>query len=227
MAKTCHSCPHLQSCLVGELDERGRKMFSDALQRYTVSGKGRSLFNQGEPAECCYFLCDGAVKFTRVLQTGHEVVVDVKKAPAALGKFQTSKRLVHSQSIVTISAAASIARIPTNLLLNLLRDYPALLKSTLNQLAGRLDTLYMMLACMKLSVRDRLLCLIALILPPTGEAVVSVALSNIELAQLAQTTPETISRTIRKLHAEGQVDIDRGTLKIKKQILQKALDQLA
>ena len=226
MAKTCHSCPQLRSCLVGALDKRGRKIFSDALQRYSVQGKGRALFNQGEPADCCYFLCDGAVKFTRVLQAGHEVILDVRKAPAALGKAQTLKQPVHFQSIVTITKSVSIGRVETKLLLDLLRDYPVLLQNALNQLAGRLEILYKMLACMKLRVRDRLLCMIALTLSSSGEDDVIVPLSNIELAQLAQTTPETISRTIRQLHAESKLDIGRGTLKIKKQILQKALDQL-
>src|SRR3972149_4045400 len=84
MAASCMSCFFRRSCFVGEFDEEGIKRFSAGLHRFTVRGTGRAIFNQGEPADCCYFLCDGLVKLTRVLKEGDEVILDLLSPPNGL-----------------------------------------------------------------------------------------------------------------------------------------------
>ena len=228
MVKTCHSCPHLRSCLVAGLDEKGLQKISDSLRRYSVQGKGRALFNQGEPVAAFFFLCDGTVKLTHVLRNGDEVILDVKTASSTLGKYKTPQQQSHFQSIVTASDSVDLGYIQADILQELLRDNPAFLQGLLNHLEDRSEIIYKRLACMKLRLRDRLLCLIALTLPAKEREEIVVPFSNIELAQLAQTTPETISRTIHQLKAKGRVDISvAGSLKIKKRVLQEYLDQLA
>ena len=76
-------CSFRPSCFAAE-DEEGVKRFSAGLHRFTVRGTGRAIFNQGEPADCCYFLCDGLVKLTRVLKEGDEVILDLLFPPNGL-----------------------------------------------------------------------------------------------------------------------------------------------
>jgi len=76
MPASCRSCSFCRSCFVEEFDEEGVKGFSAGLQRFTVRGTGRAILNQGEPADCCYFLCDGLVKLTKSIQ-----IAGVHEAP--------------------------------------------------------------------------------------------------------------------------------------------------
>ena len=59
-----------------------------------------------------------------------------------------------------------------------------------------------------------------------GDTPVAVPLSNVELAQLTQTTPETISRVLHQLQAENRAEWNAsGVLTIKASTLRECLGQ--
>jgi CRP-like cAMP-binding protein len=193
-----------------------------------VRGKHRVVFNQGEPVDRCYFLCAGAVKIVRMMPDGDEVIVDVAAAFSILGKGQLLPDSDHVASIVTITETVDLSYVQTAVLMQFLQDHARTLERLLTHLAEKTQKLYKMLACMKLPMRKRLLTLIALLLPIDGAGVVDVPLTSIELAQLAQTTPETISRTVQRLRAEGKIARDdRGRIRVGKSILRQYLGQFS
>ena len=206
--------------------KRELKIFSAALHRFTVRGTGRAIFNQGEPADCCYFLCAGLVKLTRVLMDGDEVILDVLSAPYVLGKGEFLQRSVQFHSAVTLCETVEIAHIKTESLLEHLKDYPSVMQMLLAHLKEQTEKVYKLLACMKLRVRERLLSVIALNVPMEGDTPVAVPLSNVELAQLTQSTPETISRVLHQLQAENRAEWNAsGVLTIKASTLRECLGQ--
>lgn len=220
------SCSFRRSCFVGEFDEEGVKRFSAALHRFAVRGTGRAIFNQGEPADCCYFLCDGLVKLTRVLKEGDEVILDVLSPPNVLGKGELLQRSVQFHSAVTLSETVQLAYFKTESLLNLLKDYPSVMQRLLIHLKEQTEKVYKLLACMRLRVRERLLSVIALNVPMEGDTPVAVPFSNVDLAQLTQTTPETISRVLSQLQAENRAAWNAsGILTIKASTLREYLEQ--
>ena len=228
MATSCLSCSVRRSCFAGEFDKKGLTIFSAALHRFSVRGKGRAIFNQGEPADRCYFLCNGVVKLTRLLMTGDEIILDVLAAPCGLGKCDELQRSVHFPSVVALTESVELAYIETDILLDLLKDYPSAMQRLLIHFREQTEKVYKLLASMKLKVRERLLSVIALnfFLAIKGDAPATVPLSNVEIAQLIQTTPETVSRILRQLQAEGLVGWDaKGILTIKPRILRECLDQ--
>lgn len=228
MAKTCHSCPHIKSCLVAGLSEIGLQKFSDSLHRYSVQGKGKVLFNQGQPIANFYFLCNGAIKLTRLQRDGHEIILGLRTSPSTFGRCKTPQPQTYFISIVMLSKSVDLGYIEAHILEELLRDNPTFLQGVLNHLSNRSESLYKLLACMALRVRDRLLCAIGLVISSKGNGDITVPLSNIELAQLAQTTPETISRTLHELEAEGKAVISvAGNLKVKKSVLNEYVDDLS
>ena len=228
MTASCFSCSFRQRCYVGSVDENGEIEFSAAVHRYTVRRKGTAIFNQGEPADCCYFLCEGLVKVSHTSVRGDEVILDVAAAPALLGKGEILQRSVHFASVMSITETVEIAHIKTEILIDLLKDYPAAMQSLLIHLRQQTDKAHKSLACMTLRVRDRLLSMIALNFPTEGDNPFTVPLSNIELAQLTQTSPETISRTLYQLQAAGRVSWDsRRVLTIKPSILREYLERIS
>ena len=96
----------------------------------------------------------------------------------------------------------------------------------LAHLKEQTEKVYKLLACMKLRVRERLLSVIALNVPMEGDTPVAVPLSNVELAQLTQSTPETISRVLHQLQAENRAEWNAsGVLTIKASTLRECLGQ--
>src|SRR3990172_6742252 len=68
----CVTCPYRETgCLEQQPDEAVAK-FSNLLTRYSINGKGKTIFNQGELATGLYFLCNGMVKLTRVTEQVEE-----------------------------------------------------------------------------------------------------------------------------------------------------------
>jgi CRP-like cAMP-binding protein len=228
MAKSCIDCDYRANCIARDLAGKDLQNFSDSLHRFSVRGKHRVLFNQGEPVDRSYFLCAGAVKVVRMMPDGDEVIVDVAAAFSVLGKGQLLLDSDHVASIVTISETVDLSYMQTAVLMEFLQGHARTLERFLILLAEKIQKLYKMLACMKLPMRKRLLTLIALLLPVDGAGVIDVPLTSIELAQLAQTTPETISRTVQRLRAEGTIArVGRGRISIRKSILREHLAQLS
>ncbi|MDZ4346222.1 MAG: cyclic nucleotide-binding domain-containing protein, partial [Candidatus Binatia bacterium] len=75
MAASCHVCSFTPSCIVAGVEKEGLDQFSDALRRYPVKGKGKTIFNQGEPNEAFIFLCNGLVKVVKNLPDGTDVIL--------------------------------------------------------------------------------------------------------------------------------------------------------
>jgi CRP-like cAMP-binding protein len=207
------------------MDEGGRRKLDEILQRFTVQGKGRAIFNQGEPAHC-YILCGGTVKLTHVYPGGEEIVFDVLIAPAVFGRRERGRPSLQPYSVVSLSSAVEIAHFNIEKLLSLLKDYPAAMFDLVNHLRKQTEKAYNLLACMRFPVRERLISIIALTLALGDSTFVTVPFSNIELAQMAQTAPETISRTLQQLRAEGLVKSDpKGAMTIKTSVLREQLQR--
>ena len=146
--------------------------------------------------------------------------------PCALGKGEFLQRSVQFHSAVTLSETVELAHIKTESLLQHLKDYPSVMQRLLVHLKEQTEKAYKLLACMKLRVRERLLSVIALNVTMEGDTPVAVPLSNVELAQLTQTTPETISRVLHQLQAENRAAWNAsGVLTIKASTLRECLGQ--
>lgn len=230
MPLSCETCPVRTTCFAGALDETGTRLFSRAVRRFSVHGSGTAVLGPGIFEDCCYILCEGQVKICRLLENGEEIILDVLAAPAELGKGELFQKGLPAYSVVTISESVELRFLRAETLLEILKDYPAAMQKFFFHLRDKTEKIYEVLACMKLRVRDRLLRLLALHYRADveGNVPVTVPLSNTDLAQLAQTTPETISRTLQQLRAEGVIiKRENGLLAVKPSVLRDVLENLS
>jgi CRP/FNR family transcriptional regulator len=212
MAASCHVCAFRPSCIVAGANKDGLDQFSDALRRYSVKAKDRTIFNQGGPNEAFVFLCSGVVKVVKSLPDGRDVILEVLPASSILNVPPASQTLQHPFSAVTLSEVTELAAIKKEYLFNLLNSNPTVGDNLCGQVSRRFVTAFNMLSSMQLGVKERILTILSFFRgawkPEDGARYVKIPLTQGELAQLIQTTPETISRTLRRLKAERLVRID-------------------
>jgi CRP-like cAMP-binding protein len=227
MPNSCFECRHRASCIIQALDDAGLKKFSAGLKRFSVRGRNTAILNQGQPSDGVLILCEGTVKASRLLPDGSEVIVHVKNAFSLLRWSSTYLNTRRFLARSTVSHVVQLGYISSDDFKDYLKAFPALHDQMHVQQAIWLRTLHSLLVCMKLPVRERLISLIGLIVPMIEQESIAVPLSNIELAQFAQTTPETVSRVINQLKIEGHVTRDvSGEISISSLILRKYVADL-
>jgi len=208
------------------LDDDGRRRLETAFQRFEVRGKGTVVFNQGAPAHY-YFLCHGSVKLTHASAAGEEVILDVLSAPAVLSIQSHLGSGVQRFSAVSIAPLVRVAHIKIQTLLDVTKDYSKAMEQLVLHLKQQTEKAYQTIACMTLPVRERLLAMLGLNFLLQGTPWITVPLSSLELAQWVQTAPETMSRTLQQLRAEGIVAADsREGLNFKTSAIQQSLEAL-
>ncbi len=230
MAASCHVCAFRPSCLVAGANKVGLDQFSDALQRYSVKAKRRTIFNQGGPNEAFVFLCSGVVKVVKSLPDGRDVILEVLSAFSILNVPPARKISQHPFSAVTLSDVTELASIKKEVLFNLLNSYPTLGDNLCGHVSRRFVIAFNMLGSMELGVKPRLLTILSFFRgawkPENSARFVTIPLTQGELAQLVQTTPETISRTLRELKEEQLVRIGpKGELAVAEAALRDYLTE--
>ena len=230
MAASCHVCPFRPSCIVAGAEKEGLDQFSDALRRYCVKAKGRTIFNQGEPNEAFIFLCNGVVKVVKNLADGRDVILEVLSAFSIVNVPPASNTSQHPFSAVTLSDVTELASIKRGDLFNLLNSYPALGDNLCGHVSRRFVTAFNMLSSMQLEVKHRILTILSFFRgawkAENRARYVKIPLTQGELAQLVQTTPETISRTLRQLREEQLVRVSpKGELSVAEAALRDYLNE--
>ena len=230
MATTCHICPFRPSCLVTGVEKEGLNKFSDLLLRYTVRGRGRSVFNQGERNDAFVFLCYGILKTVKSLPDGRNVILEVLSAFSLINVPPASDSARHPFSAVTTSDLTELASIKKGDLFNLLNSYPKLGDNLCGHVSRRFVTSFNMLGSVQLEVRHRILTILSFFRgawkAESTPGYLKIPLTQGEMAQLIQTTPETISRTLRRLRDEKIVRISpRGEVSVAEAALKDYLNE--
>ncbi len=219
MAISCSTCPHAKSCFASHLDNQGQRRLEDAFQRCAIHGKGKVVFHQGQPAHF-YYLCHGSVKLTSLLENGEEIILDVLSAPSVLSVRSQPRSTFQHFSAVSLTSRVEITHVGFPLLLEIVKEYSSAGERLFLQFNERTEKSYQTVARMRLSVRERILSLIALNFLEQGVSTTTVPLSSYELAQWVQTTPETISRILRWFRTEGLIKVNgKGAITFRSDVL--------
>lgn len=175
--------------------------------------KGTWLFRAGEAANEVFAVLGGAVVLRKSNISGDYLAVDLITKGGALGYRAHVGNGIHALS-AQCSVASVVCRIPVK---RLATDGDRTLERAFSlQLAMELSaTRDRMLHVATLKVRDRLLILLARIardfttMNDHQAQVLSPPISRIDMAALAGMTPESLSRCIRAVEAEGLAHFSR------------------
>jgi CRP-like cAMP-binding protein len=231
MRSSCATCPHRESGVLRAQPETCVENFSRRLVRYPVRGKGKTIFNQGDLTNGVYFLCEGLVKLTRVTRLGDEVTLDFLAPCSVIGGATSLKEgIKRVASAVTLGETTDVAFLKNEDYPDLLARHPTLGLAFSQHMAERLREAYKWIADLKLPVEARVIASLLHVCnfqtEETNPAAIKISVSHQELARFAQTTPETLSRTLRRLAQRGLVRLEkRGRLSVNAGALREMLTE--
>lgn len=204
--------------------------FSDLLARYSIKGKGKAIFNQGQTITGIYFICEGLVKLTSVTEAGKETVLDIIAPCSVVGEIYRMGGATHSYSAITLEDLTTLALLKIEDLPLILRSDPSAGLTLAQHLCVRLRIAYGTISWLQLPLDKRMLKLLArLMLLREGrhqKGLIKIPFALRELAQLMQTTPETLSRTLRSLEGKGIIRKEKKGLRVlQEEMLRKYVDE--
>ena len=219
MPPSCVNCPHRETGHLQRQPDETVAEFSSLLTRYSISGKGKTIFNQGELVTGQHFLCQGLVKLTRVMEHGEEAIVDMLAPCSIIGGANVLKEgNVKASSAVTVGELTEIAFLKKEDLPRIFQAHPELGIGFSRHISTRLREAYKLIADMRMTVEERLLALLArIMILLTGKCengLIEIPFSHRELAQFAQVTPETLSRALHVLQGKGIIGVEKKGLRV-------------
>jgi CRP/FNR family transcriptional regulator len=179
---------------------------------------GQHLYFQGNPALAVYCIHQGLVKLSRLVPGGDEHVIGTRSAGDVIGYRAVLTGRHYHVSAEPLENTIACA-IPRDAFLELLRENTEVAQALLVRLCrDSLATEKQILTRALERVRTRLArFLLQGTLARTGargSGVVTLQLSREEIAHMIDTTPATLSRTLRTLVDRGVLELDRHEIRV-------------
>jgi CRP-like cAMP-binding protein len=187
----------------------------DVRMQVTSWREGESVYRAGDAAEHLHIVAEGRIKLTQTTPSGAETVTDVLGPGELFGAMGALGEPVHRQS-ATALVNSCVLQIGQEAFRAVLAEHPAVALRVLDDVAARLarahadiggqssDTVAQRVATALLRLADKL-----------GEdrgaqgVLIEVPLTRADLAGLARSTPESVSRVMSRWHREGVIDSGR------------------
>jgi global nitrogen regulator NtcA len=176
--------------------------------------RGKTIFFPGDPAERVYFLVSGAVKLSRVYETGEEITVALLRENSVFGVLslitgETSDRFYHAVAFTPVELLSA----PIEQMEKALVDNPQLPILMLRGLSSRILQTEMMIET--LAHRDMGSRLVSFLLIlcrdfgiPTAEGIrIDLKLSHQAIAEAIGSTRVTVTRLLGDLREEEMISI--------------------
>ncbi len=210
LRQTCANCSLANLCLPVGLDQEDLKLLDNLVAKRRVLNKGEHVFDVGHPFDRLFTVRSGAFKTTVLNADGKQDIVGFY-LPGELFGFDGISERKHQVTAQAIKTS-SICEIPFEPLLRATGRIPDLLRQlfsliseqTLPEAAIRLNhTAQQRLAAFLLSLSKRFKqC-------GYSETEFNLPMSREEIANYLGLAPETISRLLTHLYAEGILSINR------------------
>jgi len=184
--------------------------------------RGKTIFFPGDPAERVYFLLSGAVKLSRVYESGEEITVALLKENSVFGVLslvmgQRSDRFYHSVAFTPVE----LLSVPIEQVEKALKANPELAMLMLQGLSSRILQTEMMIET--LAHRDMGSRLVSFLLilcrdfgvpNPAGGVTIDLKLSHQAIAEAIGSTRVTITRLLGDLRQDSLITIHKKKITV-------------
>ncbi len=186
------------------------------LVRHLAFEKGAFIFNEGEPANGFYIVETGKVKIYKLSFEGREQILHIYGPGKPFGEVPVFEGNNFPASAMAMTKA-EIIFIPREKFVKLISDTPGLAMNMLGMLSMRLREFTIQIENLSLKEVPARLALYILTLSREHNKALKVTLpiSKAQLANLIGTTPETISRILKKIADKDLILVDGRTIVIK------------
>ncbi len=211
------SIPYYSGLSLAELNAIRKFFFSKTIDR------GEILLREGESAEVLYFVVVGAVKVFKTSAEGKEQILNIVRPEEFFNDvsiFGDGQNLANAQAMTPVV----LFGINKDDLKVILRDYPAVAMNVIKVLAGRVRQLVSLVE--DLSFRHVVNRVAKILLKYIGDSENTVPrLTQQEIAAMAGTAREVVSRSLKVLEEEGVIRMDRHRIMIiDRESLQKIME---
>lgn len=194
--------------LLKDVPDRVLTIVDETVQRRTFD-HGDVLFREGDVGEAVYLLSSGTVKLSKVDLGGHEKTLALMRAPDFFGEMALlgeGRRTAAASAVGAVEAYLLFA----DDFRRLLEEHPSLAFNVTRTLSRRLHVMAVESQILSYQDAQGRVAYVLLGLADSGVAdrsgaVPIVRLTHQELANLAGTSRETVTRALRALEDEGVV----------------------
>lgn len=174
----------------------------------------QTLFHQGDPGGCLYFLLSGRVRIYLSSADGRETTVRIYGPNSAIGELSVLDGLPRSASAAALDDVSAMLLYREDLF-GLLREHFELTERLLQSLAERLRyTTSFSEQLAFLSAPGRVASVLLQLASNDPQPTVRLALTQQELANLAGTTREWANRALHSFAAAHLIRLERGAVEV-------------
>ena len=211
------SIPYFSPVRPAELEQIGSLFFEKSCQRDEI------ILLEGELAEALYLVVSGVVKIFKTSAEGKEQILAIIRPGESFNEvpmFDGGPNPASAQAMGQVL----LYGLGKNELDYVLKNYPQLASSVIRVMAGRMRHLVSLVE--DLSFRQVIGRVARILLDNAGDgAVPSPQLTQRDMAAMAGTVREVVSRSLKTLEEEGAIKMDRHRIIIlDKKILQKMVE---
>ena len=195
--------------IFSDLSERNLKSVVKKMISQTYK-KGHVILEEDSSGDRCYFLTRGRVKITRVSSDKREVILALLGPGDFFGEMSLLSGEVRSANVVTLEKTKALT-LNTEDFLGTLELYPKVAINLLRELAIRLQKSDEQIASLSLSDAERRIAISILRIAEEqgtihhGNVTIDPLPSQQDIANMAGTTRETVSRIYKLLVEDGHV----------------------
>jgi len=172
--------------------------------RPVTYGKGQTIYQAGEPSDSLYIVSEGKIKITRMAESGKEQLLRVLLPGHFAGELSLFSESIHEEYAVAMEET-SVCMIHRKEFQDLLLKYPSIAMKVLAEFSKRLEQSQRQSARVATeNVETRLAhYLIEVRGLESATSIIELPMTKKDLASYLGTTPETLSRKLSDLEAQG------------------------
>ncbi|HKI58743.1 MAG TPA: Crp/Fnr family transcriptional regulator [Trueperaceae bacterium] len=189
--------------------DRALSIAATAVRR-RVYDEGTTIFREGDTGEALYILSAGLVKLSKIDLAGHEKTLAILQPPEFFGEMAVLGHATRSATALTLNEVTAYVLFSDDFR-KLMADYPAISLNLTTTLATRLRGMDDEAQILSYKDAQGRVAYVLLRLYRSGvvdldEERALVRLTHQELASLAGTSRETVTRALKTLEAEGVIE---------------------
>tara|TARA_A100001011_G_scaffold382710_1_gene452894 strand:+ start:1100 stop:1783 length:684 start_codon:yes stop_codon:yes gene_type:complete len=171
---------------------------------------GNYIFLEDSDGEQCFFVLEGSVKVTRLSKDGREVILAMLNEGDFFGEMSLLDGESRSANVIALEKT-EVLKLDRRDFLDVVNDYPQIAVQLLKELAGRLRKSDRQIASLSLSDAEKriALCIIRFAdeqgVIQNGKVSIPKTPIQQDIANMAGTSRETVSRALSILEKEGLI----------------------
>ncbi|MCG8564078.1 MAG: Crp/Fnr family transcriptional regulator [Desulfobacterales bacterium] len=180
----------------------------EAIAQKSVHKKGELIFREGDRAHGLYMVATGKIKVFKVSFEGKEQILHIYGPGHTFGEVPVFEGKHFPASSMALEKS-EILYLPRDKFVDLIAQVPALSMNMLADLSRRLREFTVQVENLSLKeVPARLAAyVITLSQEQENDTQVTLPISKVQLANLIGTTPETLSRILKKMGDAGYIEV--------------------